>query len=479
MFEGNQRISQRFRYIFVYGLIITIFSVGFLFFLGMAVTLLSFPFDISGDSHVVYHLDTFLKGQPLYENYCNFPHRINFYGPVYYLISAFMAKLMNLRTFLSLQILCRTLTLFFTFLCSASIFVICRRIKWNIPISLIASFLFLSNPLLIAWGFSARVDLMAVFYSALAIYMILLEKGRISIYSAVFFSLLACYTKQSYISAAISIIIYFILRRKYRSAIEFIIPYICISLFIFFLLNYVTGWTYLEYFRAISFGGLAQISAVLRPMWWKVLPFFVLIVVSMVRSKDIPILLVIYAFVATAITFIALGGIWTSENYFLEPMLASAFMAARMLYRLCLERNKAIITLVLFLLAFTYLRYTLAWSRGRFMTDMEQYRPGKELIVKILKEAKGDVFVNCGLDIVIKAGKPVVNTNWAAYVLLAKNGKCSYGEILSKIQKREFGCIVMWRQRTKFAEKIEDAIANNYSLTQSIDNKLIYHPMIE
>lgn len=476
--------STGFSYSVLRVLIFSILLVGSIFFFKSAIQYLFFPYDITHlESYVVYILQRFIEGWPLEGNYCSFPLITNTYPPVFYLFSAFLAGLLHLKSYFSLLVLTRLITLFSTLASALIILGISRKLKYNSFTSIIASLLFLGNPLLFGWGFCGRIDMMGITWSLSAIYALLFDKSRMSIYLALFFSLLAFYTKQFYISAVITIAVYFILTGKPRVAVRFSLYFAALVVFIFICLNYLSGgaaYINLVLFPAFPFTS-SWLIKVLSLVWWKLLPLFILLAIAIGRPRKKLTVVNIYVFTTIFIAVVASAKRGADQNYWIEALAAIAIIAAETIDKLCDGKKKFIVYLVLPFLIFTYLRFSLAWLRGRLATDIEGHRQTKDLLVEMFKKAKGEVLYDGAPDVLINAGRPVMICDWPSYEATIQKGICSNSLTEPLIEKKSLDYIVFAAFDNKgipdfVPPKIKELILANYLLIQKKPDALIYIP---
>ncbi|HTZ11137.1 MAG TPA: hypothetical protein VMD04_01990, partial [Candidatus Margulisiibacteriota bacterium] len=128
--------------------ILSVLSISAIFFLREAVYYLSFPYDVMYCSRIVYNIYLFVNGVPLYECCCGFPEHVTVYTPLYYLLVSTIAKLAQIYSYLPLLALSRLVIFFCTLLSATLIFIISLRLRYSKVESLVASLLFLGNPLL-------------------------------------------------------------------------------------------------------------------------------------------------------------------------------------------------------------------------------------------------------------------------------------------------------------------------------------------
>ena len=460
--------------------------MGVVFFLSSAYREISIPYDLMGMEQItVFFTDHLVKGQPLYENFCNFPYLINPYPPVYFFITALIAKLCGIQSFFNLLVLSRLLTLAATLLAAFAIFKISRRLQCNNIVSGMASLIFLANPLLYRLGYVGRSDMIACLFSLLAIYSILKGRRGLYFYLSVIFALLAIYSRQQYISVFISIVIYLLCTHQRKQAIKFTAYYLSVGLAFFIWLNYITnGSAYLNLVIA-NIGSFDPSNS--QVIWFFMLSLLpsnlILIVLAMFILKREYVLLkayVLFSFIMVVVTSLKVGG--GGPNYWLEVLAISAVMSGPIIERILFYRKRNLIYLMLFsILLFPYVRYSIAWLRGRFAAE-DFYE--REALVKFIRNIKGYVWYDLSLDVFILADKPVVNTAWTSYGLLVRRGRCDDSFLVSMLKDKKFGCIIFYippdRQRLKgpkyLTENMQRAIDNNYVLHKKAKEYWLFLP---
>jgi hypothetical protein len=463
--------------------VLSVLTVSAFCFLRNAAFWLAFPYDVMYCSRIAYNLYLFVNGTPLYEHYCSFPEHITLYTPLYYVFVSAIAKLGQVYSYMPLLFLSRLVTFSCSLLSAALIFFISLRLKYGKATSAIASLLFLGNPILYWWGFSSRVDLMALSLSLFALYMVLVSEKRLYLAFALFFALASFYTKQSYFCASLAIAFHLCSKKKFRLALEFTSLYLIVGCVIFLWLNYITGWAF--YLNSIV-GAILVVPHYLHKAFnaldgcgWKVVPVFLLVPLSLYKIKGLHPLVIIYAFFSYVTAAVSSSGIWSAENYWLEALAPSVLIAAPLVSRLSIRKDKIVTVVLLPLFLFAYLRYPVAYFRGRLASVMESTAPSSKLVVEFLKQTKGEVFYDGDPDLLIRSGKNVFSADWSSYILLVRKNKCADLEMVERIRNKGFSCLIFHEgySAAELTTGIEEAIKNNYRINRRIGSHEIFTPL--
>jgi hypothetical protein len=195
------------------------------------------------ESVVAMHSLMLAHGEGLYYDLQHYPYTVSPYGPVFYSLSAGLyrlglpapigGRLLSFAAFAGIIALCwRLLRLHTTNQCAV----------WTGTL-LIASF-----PLLVGWGTTGHVDVLALFFSLAAFYSFSLfrARGRAGyLVLAAVFLILAVFTKQTMIGAGIAILLLLALDNRRRAMVFALAAGVCgISLAL--ALNQYTGGRYFD-----------------------------------------------------------------------------------------------------------------------------------------------------------------------------------------------------------------------------------------
>ncbi len=136
------------------------------------------------------------------------PFLVSFYPPVYYYL---LGWLMNI--FGDSLIVGRALVLATTAVCCIFVYLIIRQVTGNKMISIISGLLPLTHPVILGWSFIVRVDIAAVMFELMGIYLLLRFRDRFPwLLLSIPCFLLAVYTKQSIVAGSLAAIIWLLVR---------------------------------------------------------------------------------------------------------------------------------------------------------------------------------------------------------------------------------------------------------------------------
>lgn len=211
-----------------------------LFFVSRTVGLIGSHWDLGyPESALIYKISAISRGQALYTDWNKEPYSIAPYTPIYYLTAGGLSAVLKLELPM-IYVISRGLSLAATLMCSGVIYILSRRLGVSRYVSWVGSGIFLSSPLLVPWGYTSRPDAMALFFSLMALVMIV-RKGRFSFWLSALFAVLSFYTKQSYGSVTAATVIYWLINREYGRAIGQLATVTLGVLTVFLLGNFITG----------------------------------------------------------------------------------------------------------------------------------------------------------------------------------------------------------------------------------------------
>ncbi|HTZ11358.1 MAG TPA: hypothetical protein VMD04_03125, partial [Candidatus Margulisiibacteriota bacterium] len=291
------------------------------------------------------------------------------------------------------------------------------------------------------------------------------------------------YTKQSYFCVTLAIALYLCFKKKNHLAFEFLSAYLIIGCAIFLWLNHITnGSFYLSsVVTAITMvpHSLPNLFYTLGRCAWKISPVFLLAFFSLYRTKGLHPLVMVYALLSCAAAVLSSTTVWSADNYWLEALAPSIILAAPAVSRVSIRKDKIIAAILLPLFLFTYLRFPLAYFRGRFegrdKLALEYDRP----VVKFLMQTKGEVFYDGYPDLLILSGKNVFSSDWSTYILSVRKNKCAGLEVIDKIRRKEFSYLIFYRgfSRAHLIPGMGEEVKNNYRFKCRIGSHEIFTPL--
>jgi hypothetical protein len=180
-------------------------------------------------------------GQPLYQDFFEYPHLITPYPPLQPVVAGLMSRVLGL-TILETIGLARCLTLTAAVASTLLIWLIARRLGAGRLAALAGAAMFLPLPFLDEWGFAARPDVPAVTLSVLAMLVLVVRPQHA--WLAAIVAVLALFTKQTAVALPAAATLWLLGSRQWKPAATFAGTWIVLTGGAVALLNAVTGGSY-------------------------------------------------------------------------------------------------------------------------------------------------------------------------------------------------------------------------------------------
>jgi|GEM_PF-6547093 len=366
---------------------------------------LIYPYDItSADGFVLGFSLDLLKGRPLYTD-VKTSLRPNVYPPLYYLFSAPLLRLTG-PSFLPGKLI--------SFLSSLGTglllyFMLKERIK-DLFLALTLTFSFFSFYYTFFWSTLPRPDMLGLFFSILGIY--LFQKGRRWLSSLSF--ALSLLTKQNYVSAPVSILLYFLLNKKYRELFLQLISMsiVFLSLFLPCLLYFGPELLKNTIFYASSYQRFFR-QYILYGYIFATLPLLLLFSDAVFSSMDIFSLYGVTSFLFMLWLLFNPG---SASNYFLEP--TCAFILAATNSPILKRRNSFIYVLLLIQLVLSPGGGVLdwPWNNIKYLNSFYENLKVDERIMEMVDAFNGSTMSECS-GFLLFAGMDPSPDIWKLYTL--------------------------------------------------------------
>jgi hypothetical protein len=266
------------------------------------------------------------RSEAIYTDFRNPPYNLTSYGPVYYLTIGKLTKWFQWSSD-SIFINGRRFILFCSLLIA---FLIGWRIRdetKNAMLALIGICFFLSSYILFPIATTCRPDLLAALFSLSGLLVFLKAPTRTSGVIAILLFVAAYFTKQSYISAPISLIFFQFLRNKRNAMLMALLYSGCVS-GILLIMHLATG----------GLSTLNMIVSNMGPMKWLNLrivtntflqtsPLTIIIGVVAVAFGGRRRLESIYFLVSLFVAMLISAKTGSAVNYFIEPLIGASLLA--------------------------------------------------------------------------------------------------------------------------------------------------------
>jgi len=403
----------------------------FLTFIRRCIIIITYPFDIDNiEGYVLNEAKVLISGGNIYKDINNPPFLFANYPPVYQFVTGLVMKIFNSYSFFIPRIV--------SFICSITImlmiFYIVFQYSKNILISIISGFIFPAMWYVYEWTPYARIDLLGILFSVLAIISVK------NLYVCILFSTLAVFTKQTFVFTAIVCFIYLTFYNK-KDAKKFIIYYFSICGIIAIFINFLTKG---EFIRQIIFSNVNPYNLKATLRWFNgfqqnyflFIIFAIYNIIQEISQKKISIYSIYFVFSIITATFV--GHIGAYANYFLELSVAISILTGFTLTNLS-EKKYNFFVYVLFFLQIIYLlklepnlKLTRKhnWSREptkeelRIDTELFQFiNENKEK--NILKETKPGMLVLANKKVEYHSFLPALGDLWnsRSFIQSLQNGR--------------------------------------------------------
>lgn len=447
-----------------------------LFYLIQSFIIIKFPYQISyPEGFILYQSYLISKGVSIYRAINEYPYLVINYPPVYQFLCAFFVKLFGVSFAFGRLI---------TFLASIIITYIIYKIlkeKTVREIGVISALLFVSSSYIYKNNPFFRVDMLGLCFSLLGIYLFL-RKNNLLI-TAIFF-VAALYTKPTFISAPLAVMIYLFLTKRKR-AFTFIACLVPLYAVIFFLINYFTqGEFYRHNFlynmNIFIFKQLAKYYT-----WFlhnhAILILFSLIFMILSVSEKKYSLYVIYFIISTVVA-LSVGKIGANMNYFFETIAVSCILTGLAINRLReIIRDEKTSTLLINSVLLTqlllFIHIPFVTEPAITINDLKNSKLLSEVVCntdgKIISEDAGVLVLN---------NKPVLFMPFE-FTQLANQKIWDQTRFLNDIKHRDFSLIILsfdlhcQVDAERLTPAMVEAIKDNYYINQTIGEYFLYYPL--
>lgn len=481
-----QVIVSTLRIIFLLGLVIY-----FIFFVYNAFVTILHPYPIDyAEGISLDRVDKLSQGINVYHDISTYPYICCQYMPVAYLILAAFAKIFGASLALG-----RISSLVTSLLVGALIYKIVDEKTQGKYVAIVSSLLFFASPFTYVQGHVfGDIMTMGILFSLIGVYLLLKYEESKKVYLCLPFFLLAVYTKQPFIVAPVASFIYLFLKDK-KTSITLAGVYAISGLFLFLLLNYLTGGQF--YFHTIAsncwpYSILQLAYEYIRTIMIHIVLFafagsFVLYTTIKGGYREKHGIFIIY-FVISALMALTVGKIGASAiSYMLELVAVSCILFGFFFDRIKREIEGTTMIPVLVggllifqLVAFAHAPYVAdsAFS-GSTTPTVEDKMVGEE-VSSYVKNMSGKILSEDAGFVVINGKELLVDTTLVAQ--LYRVGLFDQSELVSDVQDREFSLILLKfdvesvTKHQRFTDEMLDAIRANYHLVEKIGENYMYEP---
>ena len=452
-------------------------------FLQHAWDTLAYPYSLDyGEGAVLDQVIRLFQGQAIYRtSFAEPPYVINVYPPVY-----LIAQLPFLQLWGPAFWYGRIISLLSALGIAVFIALTVQRLVGNRAAGVVGGLTFLAIPYIVHWAVLFRIDMLALFLSWVAIYVIVRwPRERWSLLASVLFLVLSIYTRQSYLLAApLTILCWLWSQTGWKRALSFV-GLLAGSVFgLFLLLNLLTKGGF--FFNTITVLGKQAISIDIVSYYAEELfnhmPLLVAaaaLTMALVFVKtpennwkffSTPYLL------GAVISAVTIGKPGSNVNYLIE--VAAALSTCVALLLVWLKRWPWLHLLVLVLLA-AQIYALAAWTRtDYFPTHDAQPHPENAQLLQLIHDSKGPVLTDEYIGLLLLDHRPVYIQPFD-FATLSKNGSWDQQPFLDDLDQRAFELIIIYNPfdslvRQRWTKEMLQHIRQNYELEQHIGDNEIY-----
>lgn len=455
---------------------ILVWSPWLLIFCAYCVSLLNYPYEWEpGEGARILYAQRFLQGEPIYSSNQEFPMLGNCYPPVYFLLTALVMK-----TGIDPLIGGRLISIISIILIIFGIYSVVEKLTGSKKMGLIAGACFVFPSPVANWYPLARMDsLCGLLLFGLA-YLVFRKPDSVK---ASFFSgaiaVAALYTKQTALFVVGSMMLFYLLGKKWKQFFVYCSTVLFLGLLFFLLCQHWTdGWFYKNLFSenidrvfiarryGIFFGWIFKSAPV-------VCVLAVITVVCKIFSREYRVwILFFWGGLANALLIGANG---SGMNYFV-----CLWSVVSILFVLCLyniekmirsDVVREVVSVVILLAVSVSFFNGIGFSYEDTLLD---YIPKKSDLYAMkcldghIKRSEGDIFVDRFPYISMKYDKNQFYMEPALIQELHHAGKWSPDELLRKINAREFSMVFLLSE-SLLPSILKRAIKKNYLLSEYIN----------
>jgi hypothetical protein len=453
-----------------------------LFYIIVSFIVVTYPYQLSyGEGFILNQAALIARGESIYQDITTYPFIVSNYPPVYPYLCALFAKLCGISFGIG-----RFISALATLLCGIIIYRIIKKTcgvenrRVTRP-ALVGFLFFLASPYIYNYFPLFRVDALALLFSLLGLYCVLVFEDRTLAYLSIPFFILALYTKQNFIAAPVATFIYLLFKNSKRG-IGFAVLFGLAYATIFFLLTILTrGQFYLHtiIYNANPFSILSLVKFYISALQVHafLFGFAFAYVIRGVLKKNVS-LFILY-FILAAGTALAVGKIGSNLNYFGEMIAASCILLGILLMTPVFshEKNSIVIVtgLVLQLILFIHIPFVTGYTPTR--TDLNDARKVSAIINitpdPILSENSGLLAVNKRIVVF----QPFICTQ------LVNQGSWDQKPFVRDIREKKFPLIILTFDidcnvdTERLTDEMVAAIRENYYRERRIGEYYLYSPL--
>lgn len=426
-------------------------------------------------------------GEPLYQNFHQFPHLIAPYPPMQPVVSGLLSRLFGLSVLESVT-LARSLTLAASVASALLVGLVARQCGAAPMAALAGATLFLPLPFLDEWGFSTRPDLPALALSLVA--LLLLARYPDRPWLAALVAALAFFTKQTAVAMPVAGVCWLALTGRWRGALVFCVAWGVVVGVALGALELLTGGAYLLNTLLAHLNtpknGMDLATRDLMPLFSDAWPAFGLLLGSLalaVRDRRVWLPL-LYTAVATGLALVTLRNTGSDMNYLIEPAAAASMGAALAINWLWRSGGSPRLQVVRVGASVALAGVVFYWGAGiwEFWRLDGGVNPDRLPLAEMA--AADSVFSDEPLAVLL-AGRPLLVSDTFHLSQLSTSGFFDPLELERRIKRSEFDLIVMrsdiraarsWKRQLLLSEGVRLAIKDTYVPAGRVGIYWLYKP---
>lgn len=467
---GHKAIAQ-----FVNIILLTLLGVSFISFIFHSYHIITFPYELtSGEGLLLSDASRIYEGKPIYTDPNRYPYIISIYPPVFSFFTAILSIITGIGLFTS-RIIAVSSTLLTCIFLGTTIYYYTKRLIVSIMIGL----LYTTSIFVYQWSVFGRVDTLAVLLSVLAISLIIYQVNFYTVLIAAIICVLGIYTKQTAISAPLSIAIYlFLIKRRF----SFLFSFVFLVSFgvVFFILNSFTSGRFYQHtiqyniqpYSINAMLSFIRVYVLLNPIL--LICSVIYIYIYSIKTHKAPILPVLY-FLISGLSTITVGRAGSTINHFLENIAALTIIVG--LFYVGIERElqyakllapTLLIAQIIWLNAFPYTLFSRYYQPDPAFT----YTPTEKDIIlcqqldTYVKHANNPILAE-EVGIVVSNHKEAMGSAWMFNILHGKGIiDRGYEEMRNKVRQKKFSLILLHWQ--SYPSEFLFTVAENYRKIDTI-----------
>ncbi|MCX7918235.1 MAG: glycosyltransferase family 39 protein [bacterium] len=461
-------------------IVIGILIVYFLFFLYHCIMYIIYPYDLDNEEGFILNQTKLLaQGKTIYPTLNDYPYTVGNYPPVFQLVCVPLTWIFG-----NSHAIGRTLSVLSTLLIGLIVFLIVKRItNTNTPAFIAALFPFATH-YFYRWAAYNRVDMLALFFSLLGIYLIwrIFEihnsKSKISgvLIPCILF-ILAFYTKQSMVAAPVAAAIYLFMKDK-KQARMLVFVYLVGIIIVFLVGNTITSGEFYQHLVVYNMNPFSWFTVWLYAKnliyFYPIFLMLVLFALFALGREKINILFSLY-FSFSVIVALSCGKVGSAVNYLLELIAASSILFGISINKFRISKPMVINVLLIVQLVWIYhIPYKFEYGETPTKKDWFYARETE----KYIQQTMG-MIVSDDAAMLVRNYRPVL---FQPFIMstLARQKLWDQTPVVNDLNQQKFDLIILYfdvnrnPDLERYTEEMINAIRTNYHLVDHLGKYWVY-----